>query len=77
MKFSMPFFVGANLTLLAFDPVVFWSDPSVKNLNQGPLALAMAVLIGDKTSSACFIVGAVALLFLIIGYQAALFIHKA
>lgn len=31
----------------------------------------------DGTPSASFIVGAVALLFLIIGYQAALFIHKA
>ena len=30
-----------------------------------------------KRPSASFVVGAVALLFLIVGYQAALFIHKA
>ena len=31
----------------------------------------------SKRPSASFVVGAVALLFLIVGYQAALFIHKA
>ena len=32
---------------------------SVKKENKGPLALVIAVRIGDMTSSACFIVGAV------------------
>ena len=36
--------VLANLTLLAFDPVVLFIVPSVKNLNNGPLAFAKAVL---------------------------------
>ena len=58
-KFSIPFLVEANLTRLALDPVVLLIDPSVRNLNRGPLALVMAVLIGDSTSSACFMVGAV------------------
>ena len=58
-KFSIPFFVDANLTLLDFDPVVFCKDPSVMNLNNGPLATVMAVLKGLMISSACFIVGAV------------------
>ena len=35
------------------------SEPSVRNFRSAPLALIMAVLIGDKTSSACLIVGAV------------------
>ena len=59
MKFSIPFLVDTNLALLAFDPVVFCKDPSVRNLNNGPLETVKAVLIGDITSSACFIVGAV------------------
>jgi len=58
-KFSIPFFVEASLTLLALEPVVFCREPSVKNLKSGPLALVMEVRIGDITSSACFIVGAV------------------
>ena len=58
-KFSIPFLVDTSFCLLARDPVVFCNDPSVKNLNSGPLALVIAVRIGDMTSSACFIVGAV------------------
>ena len=58
-KSSIPFFVEASFTRLALEPVVFWSEPSVKNLKSGPLALVMAVLIGVIISSACFIVGAV------------------
>ena len=58
-KFSTPFLVDANFIRLAFDPVVFCNEPSVKNWNSGPFALVIAVLIGDITSSACFIVGAV------------------
>jgi hypothetical protein len=58
-KFSTPFFVDASLTRLALEPVVFCKEPSVKNLNSGPLDLVIAVLIGDITSSACFMVGAV------------------
>ena len=58
-KFSIPFLVEANLTLLALEPVVFCKDPSVKNFKSGPLALVIAVRIGDITSSACLIVGAV------------------
>ena len=58
-KFSMPFFVEASLTRFALDPVVFCNDPSVINLKKGPLDLTIAVLNGDMTSSASFIVGAV------------------
>src|SRR5574344_1801903 len=58
-KFSIPFLVDANFTRLALEPVVFCIEPSVKKLNKGPLALVIAVLIGDMTSSDCFIVGAV------------------
>ena len=58
-KFSMPFLVEASLTRLACEPVVFWSEPWVRNWNTGPRALVMAVRIGDMTSSASFMVGAV------------------
>ena len=58
-KFSIPFLVEANLTRLDLEPVVFCNEPSVRNLNSGPLATVMAVLNGLITSSACFIVGAV------------------
>ena len=58
-KFSMPFFVEASFVRFALEPVVFCKDPSVRNLNSGPLALVIAVRIGDMTSSASFIVGAV------------------
>ena len=51
--------MDANLVLLALEPVVFWIEPSVKNLNSGPLALVIAVRAGDNIYSACFIVGAV------------------
>ena len=58
-KFSIPFLVDTNLALLALEPVVFCKEPSVKNLKKGPRERTMAVLIGDITSSASFIVGAV------------------
>ena len=58
-KFSIPFLVGESFWRLALDPVVFCREPSVRNLNNGPLALAIDVRMGDSTSSACFIVGAV------------------
>ena len=58
-KFSIPFLVDASLTRVALEPVVFCNEPSVKNSNRGPLDLVMAVRIGARTSSACFIVGAV------------------
>ena len=58
-KFSIPFLVDASFWRRFLDPVVFCKEPSVKNLNNGPLALAIAVFIGAITSSACFIVGAV------------------
>ena len=56
---SIPLFVDASFTRFSLDPVVLLIDPKVKNLNNGPRALVMAVLIGERTSSACFIVGAV------------------
>jgi len=55
----MPFLVEASLTRLALEPVVFCREPSVKNWKSGPRARVIAVLNGDITSSACFIVGAV------------------
>ena len=58
-KFSIPFLVDVNLTLFTLEPVVLLIEPSVKNLYKGPLDLVIAVLIGERTSSACFIVGAV------------------
>ena len=58
-KFSIPFLVDANFVRFALEPVVFCIDPSVKNLNKGPLARVIAVRIGDSISSACFMVGAV------------------
>src|SRR5690606_36365009 len=58
-KFSIPFFVEANFCLKNLLPVVFCMEPSVRNLNRGPLDRVMAVRIGDMTSSACFMVGAV------------------
>ena len=58
-KFWIPFLVEANLTRFSFAPVVFCKDPSVRNLNRGPLARAIAVRMGLMTSSACRIVGAV------------------
>jgi len=58
-KFSTPFFVETNFCLNAREPVVFWIEPSVRNLNRGPRDLVIAVRIGDITSSACFMVGAV------------------
>ena len=58
-KFSIPFLVEASLTRFALDPVVFCIEPSVRNLNNGPLDLVIAVRNGDITSSACGIVGAV------------------
>ena len=58
-KFSIPFFVGDNLVRAAREPVVFCREPSVNHSNSGPRALVIEVLIGARTSSACFIVGAV------------------
>ena len=58
-KFSIPFLVEASFTRLALEPVVFWREPSVRNWNRGPLARVIAVRIGDMTSSASFMVGAV------------------
>ena len=58
-KFSIPFFVAASLGLLIREPVVFCKEPCVKNLKYGPRARVMAVRIGESTSSACFMVGAV------------------
>jgi hypothetical protein len=65
-KFSIPFFVDANLTRFTFDPVVFCRDPSVKNLNNGPRARVIDVLNGDITSSACFMVGAVVIWWVVV-----------
>ena len=48
-KSSIPFFVEASLTLFALEPVVFCSDPSVRNLNRGPLDLAIAVRMGSHS----------------------------
>ena len=59
IKFSIPFLVEASFTRLALEPVVFWREPSVKNLKRGPRALVIAVLIGVKTSSDWRTVGAV------------------
>src|SRR5690349_4299427 len=58
-KFWIPTLVEASFTRLARDPVVFCSDPSVRNWNNGPRDRVMAVRKGAITSSACFIVGAV------------------
>ena len=58
MKFSIPFFVGASFCLVAFDPDVFLTEPSVKNLKNGPRARVIEVLIGDSISSDCLMVGA-------------------
>ena len=58
-KFSIPFLVDASLGLLNFEPVVLLIEPSVRNLNRGPLDRASAVRIGDSVSSDCRIVGAV------------------
>src|SRR5689334_18416450 len=58
-KFSIPFLVEASFTRSDLEPVVFCNDPSVRNLNRGPRARVIAVRMGDITSSACFIVGAV------------------
>ena len=59
MKFSMPFFVDWSLARLALEPVVLLIEPSVRNLKRGPLARTIDVRMGERTSSACFIVGAV------------------
>mgnify|MGYP006912778586 CR=1 FL=1 len=58
-KFSIPFLVEAIFTRSLFAPVVFWMLPMVMNLKTGPLARASAVRNGERTSSACFMVGAV------------------
>src|SRR5678815_252179 len=58
-KFSMPFLVDTSFCLRALLPVVFCRLPSVRNWNSGPRARVMAVRKGDMTSSACFMVGAV------------------
>ena len=65
-KFSIPFLVEASFTLSAFEPEVFCTEPSVKNLNKGPLDLTIDVRIGPKTSSACFIVGAVVIWYVVV-----------
>ena len=51
-KFCIPFFVGVSFCRFALEPVVFCKEPSVKNWNNGPLALAIEVLIGFITSPA-------------------------
>ena len=61
MKLTIPFLVDANFFRFAADPVVFCNDPCVKNLKYGPRAFVIDVDIGDITSSACRIVGAVAI----------------
>ena len=65
-KFSMPFLVEASFTRFAFEPVVLFIEPSVRNLNSGPRARVMEVLIGERTSSACFIVGAVVICLVVV-----------
>ena len=47
------------LTHLSLIHILFWSEPWVRNWNTGPRALVIAVRIGDMTSSASFMVGAV------------------
>jgi len=56
-KFSTPFFVDANNCFWFRLPVIL--DPFVINWIKGPFALDIAVLNGAMVSSACFIVGAV------------------
>ena len=58
-KFWIPFLVDASCALSALEPVVFWRDPAVRNLNIGPLDRTIEVRMGESTSSACFMVGAV------------------
>ncbi|CRH85895.1 Uncharacterised protein [Chlamydia trachomatis] len=55
-KFSIPFLVDANFFLLSvFDKML----PCVRYWYSGPLAKEIAVRIGPRVSSACFMVGAV------------------
>ena len=58
-KFSIPFLVLANFCFVAIDPDVLCIEPSVKNLNNGPLDLVIAVRIGAIVSPDCLIVGEV------------------
>ena len=55
----MPFLVEASFMRFALEPVVFCKEPSVRNWNSGPRERTMEVRIGERTSSACFMVGAV------------------
>ena len=48
-RFSIPFLVDVSFTRWAFGPVVLNIDPSVKNLNNGPTAPLIEVLIGLVT----------------------------
>ena len=58
-KFWIPFLVGESSFLSAGLPEVAMIEPAVRNLYRGPRARVIAVAIGDMTSSASFIVGAV------------------
>ena len=58
-KFWIPFLVGERSFLSAGLPEVAMIEPAVRNLYRGPRARVIAVAIGDMTSSASFIVGAV------------------
>src|SRR5689334_15490037 len=58
-KFWMPSLVAASFGLNQRSPVVLLIEPAVMNLKNGPRERVIAVRNGPITSSACFMVGAV------------------
>ena len=66
-KFCIPFLVVTSFCRRALEPVVFCREPSVRNWKRGPRALTIAVEKADITSSACFMVGATVICFVVVG----------